>query len=166
MAVDREKTVQGGPMGSLQHHWVLVCLVTVALCVAWRPFVVAAPPTIDPCTLLTQAEIEHVIGPLQGKPQADKEGQAAWYNYDFANGTDALEVWVFPAEGIDCGRKEAKQPIAVKGLGEEAFMERGMHGLDYVDLFIKKGTVTVRLSLKETAGDEDKLKALGQKAVG
>ena len=153
-------------MGSLQHHWVLVCLVTVALCVAWRPFVVAAPPTIDPCTLLTQAEIEHVIGPLQGKPQADTEGQAAWCNYAFANGTDALEVWVFPAEGIDRGRNEAKQPIAVKGLGEEAFMERGMHGLDYVDLFIKKGTVTVRLSLKETAGDEDKLKALGQKAVG
>ena len=72
-------------MGSLQHPWVLVCLVTVALCVAWRPFVVAAPPTIDPCTLLTQAEIEHVIGPLQGKPQADTEGQAAWCNYAFAN---------------------------------------------------------------------------------
>ncbi len=33
-----------------------------------------------------------------------------------------------------------------------------MHGLDYVDLFIKKGAVTAKLSLKEAAGDEDKLK--------
>ena len=153
-------------MGSLQHHRVLVGLATVVLGVAWSPFVVAAPPTIDPCTLLTQAEVEHVMGPLQGKPKADTEGRAAWCTYEFANGTDAMEVWVFPAEGIDRGRKAAKKPVAVKGLGEEAFMDRGMHGLDYVDLFIKKGTVTVRLSLKATAGDEDKLKALGQKAVG
>ena len=153
-------------MGSWKHHWVLGCLATLALCVAWRPFVVAAPPTIDPCKLLTQAEVEQDISQLQGNPKADKEGQAAWCNYEFANGKDALEVWVFPAEGIDRGRKQAKQPVAVKGLGEDAFMERGMHGLDYVNLFIKKGTVTVQLSLKETAGDEDKLKALGQKAVG
>jgi len=155
-------------MGSVKHRRVLGCLAvaTLALCVAWSPPVVAAPPNIDPCTLLTQAEIEHVIGPLQGKPKADKEGQAAWCNYEFANGKDALEVWVFPAEGIDRGRQQAKKPVTVKGLGEDAFMDRGMHGLDYVNLFIKKGTVTVQLSLKETAGDEDKLKALGQKAVG
>jgi hypothetical protein len=153
-------------MGSVKHHRVLVELATLALCVAWSTFVVAAPPHIDPCTLLTKAEVEHVIGPLQGHPKADKEGQAAWCNYEFANSKDAMEVWVFPAEGIDRGRKQAKQPVAVKGLGEDAFMDRGMHGLDYVNLFIKKGTVTVQLSLKETAGDEDKLKALGQKAVG
>jgi hypothetical protein len=157
--------MKGWPMGSLMHHRVLVCLATLAL-FARSPFAVAAPPNIDPCTLLTPAEVEHVIGRLQGKPKADKEGQAAWCNYEFVNGKDAMEVWVFPAEGIDRGRKQAKRPVAVKGLGDEAFMDRGMHGLDYVDLFIKKGTVTVRLSLKETAGDEDKLKALGQKAVG
>ena len=153
-------------MGSLKHHRVLVCLATLVLCIAWSPFVVAAPPNIDPCTLLTPAEVEHVIGQLQGNPKADKEGQAAWCNYTFANGKDAMEVWVFPAEAIDRGRKQAKKPVAVKGLGDEAFMDRGMHGLDYIDLFIKKGTVTVQLSLKETTGDEDKLKALGQKAVG
>jgi hypothetical protein len=152
-------------MGSLKHHRVLVCRATLALCVAWSPFVVAAPPNIDPCTLLTHAEIEHIIGQLKGNPKADKEGQAAWCTYAFANGKDAMEVWVFPAEGIDRGRTQAKQPVAVKGLGDDAFMDRGMHGLDYVNLFIKKGTVTVQLSLKETAGDEAKLKALGQKAV-
>src|SRR5215470_2486770 len=141
MFVDREKTVKGGPMSSLKHRQVLVCLATLALYVAWSTFAVAAPPNIDPCTLLTQAEVEQVIGPLQGKPKADKEGRAAWCNYAFANGKDAMEVWVFPAEGIDRARKEAKKPVAVTGLGEEAFMDRGMHDLDYIDLFIKKGTV-------------------------
>jgi hypothetical protein len=35
-----------------------------------------------------------------------------------------------------------------------------------VDLYIKKGNITVKLALKETAGDEEKLKTLAKKAVG
>jgi len=128
------------------------------------PYVAFAAPT--PCSLLTNAEVEQVIGKVKGTPKADKEGEAGWCNYEFVNGKDAFEVWVFPADGIDRGRKQAKKPVAVKGLGEVAFMNRGMHGLDYVDLFIKKGTVTLKLSLHETAGDEEKLKKLARKALG
>jgi hypothetical protein len=60
-------------MGSLQHHQVLGCLATLALGVAWSTFVVAAPPNIDPCTLLTKAEVEHVIGQLKGSPKAGRK---------------------------------------------------------------------------------------------
>ena len=116
--------------------------------------------------MVTTAEVEEVVGKLKGTPKTDKEGQAAWCDYRFANEKDAMEVWVFPSDGIERARKEAKKQTAVKGLGDEAFMTRGLHGLDYVDLFIKKKDVTVQLSLKGTAGDEDKLKALAQKAVG
>lgn len=122
-----------------------------------------AAPT--PCSLLTAAEVEQVVGKLMGTPKAGEEGRAAWCNYEFANGTDAMEVWVFPADGIERARKEAKKPTALKGLGEDAFLNRGMHGLDYVDLFIRKGKTTIKLSLKESAGDEEKLKTLGRKAV-
>lgn len=119
-----------------------------------------------PCSLLTAAEVEQVVGKPMGTPKAGEEGHAAWCSYEFANGNDALDVWVFPADGIDRGRNKSKKPTAVKGLGEDAFIERGMHGLDYVNLFIKKGATTIQLSLKETAGDEEKLKTLGKKAVG
>jgi hypothetical protein len=124
----------------------------------------AAPP--EPCSVLTTAEVEQVIGELKGAPKADKEGAASWCNYGLANGKDAMEVWVLPPDAIERARKKAKKPVAVKGLGDDAMMDRGAFGLDYVDLYIKKGGTTVKLSLKETAGDEDKLKALGQKAVG
>jgi hypothetical protein len=77
-----------------------------------------------------------------------------------------MEVWVFPADGIERGRTKAKNLTVVTGLGEDAFIARGIHGLDYVNLFIKKGKKTIQLSLKETARDEEKLKTLGQKAVG
>ena len=124
---------------------------------------VAAPPNIDPCMLLTHAEVEHVLGPLKGNPKADKEGQATWCNYEFANGKDAMEVWVFPAKGIARGRKQAKQPVAVKGLGDDAFMDRGMHGLDYVNRFFKKHGYESTIAESPA---EDKLKSLGPKAVG
>jgi hypothetical protein len=123
-----------------------------------------AAPT--PCSLVATAEVEQVVGKLKGPPTSDQEGSAAWCNYEFANGKDAMEVWVFPAEGIDRARKQSKKPVTVKGLGEDAFLERGMHGFDYVDLFIKKGNTTIKLSLKETGGDEEKLKTLGKKAIG
>ena len=118
------------------------------------------------CSLVATAEIEQVVGKLQGPPTSDQEGSAAWCNYEFSSGKDAMEVWVFPADGIDRARKQSKKPVTVKGLGEDAFIERGMHGLNYVDLFIKKGSTTIKISLKETDGDEEKLKMLGKKAVG
>lgn len=122
-----------------------------------------AAPT--PCSLLADAEVEQVVGKLMGTPKAGEEGRAAWCNYEFANGKDAMEVWVFPTDGIERAHKEVRNPTALKGLGEDAFIERGMHGLDYVDLFIRKGKTTIQLSLKESAGDEEKLKTLGRKAV-
>ena len=124
----------------------------------------AAPP--DPCSLLTTAEVEQVVGKLKGTPKMDKEGQAAWCDYQFTNEKDAMEVWIFPGDGIDRARKKAKKATAVKGLGDEAFIDRGMHGLNYVNLFVKKGNTTLKFSIQETAGDEDKLKTLAQKAVG
>jgi len=126
----------------------------------------AAPPAVDPCKVVTTAEVEQTIGKLKGAPKADKEGSAAWCNYDFADGENAMEVWVFPAGAIDRARKKAKKQVVVKGLGDDALMDRGAFGLDYVDLYIKKGNTTVKLVLKETAGDVEKLRRLGEKTAG
>lgn len=76
-----------------------------------------------------------------------------------------MEVWVFPARAIERAKGKANNQIAVKGLGDEAFLTRGMFGLDYVDLYIKKGGTTAKLSLRATAA-ADKLRTLAQKAVG
>jgi len=148
-------------------HYLIVFVVSasmIGICVS--SLVLAAPPAIEPCKIVTVAEVEQIIGKLKAAPTTGKEGDAAWCNYEFVNGKDAFEIWVFPASGIDRARKLAKKAVQLKGLGDDAFMNRGMHGLDYVDIFIKKGSATVKLSLHETAGDEDKVKALAQQAVG
>lgn len=77
----------------------------------------AAPPA--PCSLLMNQELEQVIGKLKGAPQTDKEGDASWCNYEFANGKDAMEVWGFPGDAIDRARKRAKNPVVVKGMGDD-----------------------------------------------
>lgn len=151
-------------MGSLMNRAIASSVYTMTLVIGFEGAVLAAPP--EPCALLTAGEVEQAVGKLKGQPKAEKEGRAAWCNYEFANGKDAMEVWVFPADGIERARSKAKKPVAVKGLGDDALMDRGAFGLDYVDLYIKKGSVTAKLSIKETAGDEDKLKALAKKAVG
>ena len=58
----------------------------------------AAPPSVAPCSLISTSEVEEAVGPLKGTPVGDKEGDAAWCSYEFANGKDFMEVWVFPAE--------------------------------------------------------------------
>lgn len=151
-------------MGRMVWHRILLSATVSVGMLALSSISMAAPPA--PCSLLTTAEVEQVVGKLNGPPKADQEGAASWCDYQFANGKDAMEVWVFPADGIDRGRKVSKKPAPVKGLGDDAFMDRGMHGLDYVSLFVKKGSTTVKFSIKETAGDEDKVKVLAQKAVG
>ena len=144
------------------------CLaIAAAACIVGLSFssiTLAAPPA--PCSLLTTAEVEQVVGKLNGPPKADQEGAASWCDYQFANGKDAMEIWVYPADGIQRARNKAKNPTAVTGLGEEAFITRGMFGLNYADLYIKKGGTTVKIAIKETAGDEEKLKTMGRKAVG
>ena len=67
-----------------------------------------SPAHADPCALIARAEVEQIVGKLKGTPKTDKEGQASWCHYEFANGKDAFELWVFPGEGIDRARRTAK----------------------------------------------------------
>jgi hypothetical protein len=145
-------------------RFVAVAVVAAPLLILGSAVRTQAPAS--PCAVVTVAEVEQVIGKIKGSPSPQKEGGASWCNYEFTSGKDAFEVWMLPADGLERRRPKAKSPVAVKGLGEDAFMERGAFGLDYVDLYIRKGKSTVKLSLKQGAGDESKLRTLGQNAAG
>lgn len=124
----------------------------------------AAPP--GPCSLLTTAEVEQVIGKLKGVPRTESMGDSVQCIYEFANGKSELETWVGTADSLAPARKRAKQPVPVNGLGDEAIFDRGRIDASTADLHIRKGKVVVMLMLSDTPGDEEKLKTLGRKAVG
>ena len=124
----------------------------------------AAPPS-DACALVTTAEVEQVVGKVKGVPRRDDEGGVPRCVFQFANDQNAFEVWIMPFDAIARRLPKAKNPMKVTGLGDDAMLERGAFGLPYVDLYIRKGTVTVKLALQQTAGDEAKVRTLGQKAA-
>jgi hypothetical protein len=125
----------------------------------------AAPPGLNPCTLVTTAEVEQVIGKLKGPPKGETLADAKSCTYEFANGQDEFDVWVGPGEAFVRMRKDAKNPVTVGGFGEEAYMDRGRLDLGSLELTMRKGAMLAQLSIREGIGDEAKLKALAQKAV-
>lgn len=125
----------------------------------------AAPPGIDPCTLVTTAEVEQVISKLKGAPKSDTLADAKSCTYEFSNGQDEFEIWIGPGEAFARMKKDAKNPVPVGGFGEEAYLERGRLDLDSLELTVRKGALLAQLSIREGAGDEAKLKALAQQAV-
>jgi hypothetical protein len=124
----------------------------------------ADDPSVDPCTLLTKAEVEHIIGKVKGTPASGQEERAAYCVYQFANGMDALELWVFPASGLERAKESIKTRSPVIGLGQEAFITRN-EDIPYIDLFLRKGNVTLEVTMKESPGDEEKVKAIAKKAL-
>jgi hypothetical protein len=152
-------------MDSPAFGWIgRVALCAVPVLVVSLP-IEAAPPGLNPCTLLTIAEVEKVLSKLKGTPKGDTLADAKSCTYEFANGQDEFEIWIGPGDTFVRMRKDAKNPVPVGGFGEEAFMDRGRLDLGSLELTMKKGAVLAQLSIREGAGDEVKLKALALKAV-
>lgn len=136
--------------------------VTVLTCAM---LVHAAPPAVDPWKLLTPAEVEQVLGKLAVAPRAETIGNSVRCIYEFANGMEELEIWAAGDYSLESFRKDAKKPVTVKGLGDEAFIDRGKIDMPMVQLYVKKGTNILMLIVGEFPGDEEKLKTLAKKAV-
>ncbi|MBL8038731.1 MAG: hypothetical protein JNN16_14625 [Nitrospira sp.] len=143
------------------------CVVLCAISVMGMSIPIgAAPPGLDPCTLVTTAEVEAVLSKLKGPPRGETLADAKSCTYEFTNGQDEFEIWIGTGEVFARMRKDAKNPVTVSGFGEEAYMDRGRLGLGSLELTMRKGAVLAQLSIREGVGDEAKLKALAQKAAG
>src|SRR5262245_57727154 len=79
----------------------------------------ADDPTVDPCSLLTKAEVEQSVGKLKAAPKSGRNDRLLTCEYQFANDKNELLVWVMPATAMDRARKQFKDLTPVKGLGEE-----------------------------------------------
>ncbi len=110
----------------------------------------AAPPAIDPCTLVTAAEVEQVLGKLAGSPKRDQLGDTTQCAYELADATNELDIWIGSADSLAPARKRAKQPSAVNGIGDEAILDRGRIDASTAELHIRKGKQILLLMLSDT----------------
>ena len=144
----------------------LLCLLLSAFISITAAPTMAAPPNVDPCTLLTPTEVEQVIGKLKGAPTSETLGDGVRCGYDFVDEKNEFEVWASQESWTKALHKDAKKPVMVKGLGDEAFMDRGKIDPEDVDLYIRKGATLIVLMTRKNPGDEEQLKTLGKKAAG
>ena len=136
-----------------------LCLSTVSLLSH------AAPPAVDACTLVTVAEVEQIVGQLKTPPQLLQEAQTLTCDYVFVNAQEALALWIFPGEALARVKKLVhNQTMPVTGFGAEAFLYRDAT-LGYLELWLKKGERVLQVALKASSADEEKVKAIAQKAL-
>lgn len=93
---------------------VVLCMIPV---IAVSLPVGAAPPGLNPCALVTTAEVEQVIGKLRGTSKGETLADAKSCTYEFANGQDEFEIWISPGDAFARMRKDAKNPVTVGGFG-------------------------------------------------
>ena len=106
--------------------------------------------------------MEQIIGKLKENPASSREERVRICEFKFVDDKNALELWVFPASGLERARKSIKTLSPVTGLGQEAFITRNK---DIPYLYLKKGNTTLEVTMKESSGDEEKVKAIAKKAL-
>jgi hypothetical protein len=127
----------------------------------------AADPTMDPCSLVTRAEVEQTIGKLKAAPRSGKNDRVLTCDYEFVDASNSLLVWVYPTAVMERARKSLKDIVPVKGLGEDARLVHHDPTFDFTRLFVKRGDAVVEVSVPVAMpGAASKVEALARKAVG
>lgn len=143
-------------------------LMVVPLCLLHVASEGASPvgPIIDPCSLVTRAEMEQIVGKLNGDPRPSpfmEEGDHAC-QYTLGNASEMVEVRVHPALGFDRAKRGAKMHTSVSGFGREAFLNRNAE-LEVLEFWVSKGNVLLEVNMPLPGSTIDKIKAIATRAL-
>jgi hypothetical protein len=128
-----------------------------------------APAGVDPCTLLTRADAESILGKSVGEGSHPITASASYEvtscEYKIVNGTpldNTTLIYTYASSGdtslaktaFDTGRNSAQKswnaaPVDVPGLGDEAYWVGGAGN----NISILKGAVYITLSASTNKGD-------------
>lgn len=124
---------------------------------------VAAVP--NPCSLVTAAEMEAIVGKLSGAPRAtDPASGEVTCTFEPVNGPSFIDVSLHDGDlKAWKARNGGKAPVPVPELGVDAFANPNTN--DWVDLYAKKGALIVRVTLPTGPNALNMAKAIAKKAL-
>ena len=107
----------------------------------------SAPTFPDPCKLITVAEIQQIVGPLDGAPvPTDPSSGEINCSYTPAKGPSFIDISLAEGDLADVRKRDAhKNALALPEFGKDAFLNPGFHG--YADLYANKGNLILRVTL-------------------
>ena len=149
-------------------YWIShVCSCLAAVLVAGVSLVANADPAHpDPCKLITVAELQQIVGPLSGAPQASSPGPGvATCTYTPVKGPRFIDINVLEGDlaALRGSHTYKDNAVSLPEFGKDAFMNPNSH--DYADVFVKKGTFVLQVSLPTAPAAIDTAKAIAKKAL-
>ena len=125
----------------------------------------AAPAIPYPCKLITVAEVQQIVGPLKGAPEGTdpKSGEISC-GYVPSKGPRFVDIALH--EGDLSSWKNlngGKNPVALPEFGNDAFLNPDFN--DWVDLYAKKGSVVLRVTMSKGPQSIEAVKAIARKAL-
>jgi len=138
-------------------------LLAAALALAFGAARAAPPP--DPCKLITVAEMQQIIGPLNGAPTGTdpKSGEISC-SYTPSKGPSFVEVTLHDGDLAAWKKRNGgTNPVAVPEFGADAFINPDFQ--NWADLYAKKGGVILRVTMPKGAQSMEAVKAIARKAL-
>ena len=127
--------------------------------------VTAAPAIPDPCKLVTAAEMQQIVGALDGAPKAtDPNSGEITCTYTPAKGPSFVDVSLHDGDLAAWKRRNGgKNPVAVTEFGADAFVTPDFQ--DFAELYAKKGSWVLRISMPKGPQSVEAVKAIARKAL-
>lgn len=127
--------------------------------------VYAAPAIPDPCKLITVAEMQQIVGPLKGAPEGTdpKSGEISC-GYVPSKGPRFVDIALHDGDLSSWKKRNGgKNPVALPEFGSDAFLNPDFN--DWVDLYAKKGSVVLRVTMPKGPQSIEAVKAIARKAL-
>jgi len=125
----------------------------------------AAPALPDPCKLITLAEMQQIVGPLKGAPEGTdpKSGEVSC-GYVPSKGPSFVDIALHDGDLAAWKKRNGgNNPVALPEFGKDAFVNPDFN--DWADLYAKKGSVVLRVTMPKGPQSIEAVKAIARKAL-
>lgn len=150
-------------MKSSTLRWSSILPCVTAILASGTVFVAnAATPLPNPCKLVTVAEMEQIVGPLEEAPRVTDEESTC--SYAPAKGLRFVDVSLHEGDLGAMRRSDSqKNAVSLPDFGKDAFVNPNFH--EYADLYAKKGNLIVRVTVPMGPNSVETVKAIARKAL-
>lgn len=143
----------------------LLAGVAAVLCGGSSLVVAAAPAVPNPCKLITVAEVEKIVGRLEGPPrQGDAASGDVSCEFTPVQGPRWISVSLHDGDlGAWKKRNGGQNPVSLPEFGKGAFVNADFEG--YADLYASKGGLVLNVTLPKGPAAVDMAKAVARVAL-
>ena len=127
--------------------------------------VYAGPAIPDPCKLVTLVEMQQIVGPLKGAPEGTdpKSGEISC-GYVPSKGPSFVDIALHDGDLATWKKRNGGQnPLALPEFGSDAFVNPDFN--NWADLYAKKGSVVLRVTMPKGPQSIEAVKAIARKAL-